>query len=411
MIKTRSTTLAPDDARQNEFFDGRFHGEGGDVLVEIKSTSTLRDVRGALTGLLYALEQQAKGQPAACAVLALTQSRLAPSRLSAELEQFRAIARPDLGARIFAAVLDADGRPAGELPSAAGAGLVDFIRQLAQQEAAIAAPAQRVSRQAVKSLMLESYVAQAGQVSVHAHVDIKPANVVSLMRATGASHPTVASAIKELDAQHALAQATGGAGRAGRSVQLLTPGPDLWRRIGEGHAAERRIQRYVDPTGQALSPEKMMLRLEKIRRARMATGRRDLALDVAIGGVLGAKMMYPELDLTGAMRLDLCVYGCGADYVAEFMRELDAGLVLTEDPKAMAVVVIHETWDIAMKARIGASPQLSPGVPLVMTTGFYPALRPASAVDCYADLLEQGYEAEARDFAVALSRRGAWTRN
>lgn len=33
------------------------------------------------------------------------------------------------------------------------------------------------------------------------------------------------------------------------------------------------------------------------------------------------------------------------------------------------------------------------------------AIGPASIVDCYADLLEMGYVAKARDFAVAIAKR------
>jgi len=75
-------------------------------------------------------------------------------------------------------------------------------------------------------------------------------------------------------------------------------------------------------------------------------------------------------------------------------------------------VVIHQTWDIAQKVNldVGQAPGATEReAPTQSQQGPKLGLRPASAVDCYADLLKMGYAAEARDFAVALTRHGTWS--
>jgi len=300
-IQTWPSRVKPPDPHRNEYYDGRFESAHGGVIVEVKGTSTTRDLRDALLALVYALDIGSRADapipPAAHAVLVLINTRLSSARLQAELEHFRAVVRNDLGSRVFAVELEEDGRLQGELPHPHDPKLAQFIRELAHQEASGAEPHQRVShkrvsRQAVKSLLLESFVR-------HVIEGLnRPASVVELQCATGASYPTVASAVKDLDAEHALAS-TASKGRAPGGIELLTPGPDTWRRIAEGHAGERRTLRYTDPTGQPMRPERLLQRLENIRRQHLDRHRRDLALDLAVGGVLGAKMLYPELDLKG----------------------------------------------------------------------------------------------------------------
>ena len=98
--------------------------------------------------------------------------------------------------------------------------------------------------------------------------------------------------------------------------------------------------------------------------------------------VIGAQQYYADLNITAAPRLDLCVY----DGDASFVRRIDAGLLETIDPTDKAVLVLHMTRD----------PRRSPRPP--------GELRPASVIDCLADLLEIGLQAEALDFWKAMVR-------
>ena len=87
------------------------HGEI--VLVEIKRTSSARDIREALLALAYALrehEMQARGL---CVVVG---SRLSGARLRQELEHFRMIVHPELAQRVYLASADEGQQLHGALP-------------------------------------------------------------------------------------------------------------------------------------------------------------------------------------------------------------------------------------------------------------------------------------------------------
>ena len=77
--------------------DGRWHGPDSDVLVEVKKTSSTRDVRSAFLALAYALSSEPEH---AIALLVMVQTRLSLARLREELELFRRVAHPALAARI-----------------------------------------------------------------------------------------------------------------------------------------------------------------------------------------------------------------------------------------------------------------------------------------------------------------------
>ena len=371
---------------QAEQVDGCLESDESNVLVMTKRTNTMRDVRSALLGLAYALSEddERRGHDnarlPAVAVFVLVDSRVQGASLESELRRFRTVVTQDLGRRIFAVVAGERGKlDVRKLPPRAPAHLVGYISDLIKKRDDPALRASRVTRQTVKALMLESYLAGA------VNVEQLPASVADLQRATGASYPTVARALKELAAKRAMAE--GG-------VQLLRPDPDLWWTIAEGLAAERRVRRFIDPTKQAVRPEQLLAMLVRLREKHQAkqTGR-DLAAGIAVGGVLGAKMLYPGLDITAALRLDLCVY----DGDESFVRELDPGLQPTEDLKARPVLVLHHTCDVRLIVPTDAGRGRTAG-----------ELSAASAVDCYADLLEIGYAGEARDFALAMTRRAGW---
>jgi hypothetical protein len=142
----------------------------------------------------------------------------------------------------------------------------------------------------------------------------------------------------------------------------------------------------------------MLQRLGEFRDRRLRSGGGDLAIVIGVGGVLGAAMHYPDLDLTGAPQLDLCLFG-GDD---DFLRELDAGLLPSVGTDRKPVLVIHCTWDMR-RERPGDTNSGSRS-PLYEAHPDAPS-GAASMVDYFTDLLEMGYQAEARDFAVAMTRR------
>ncbi len=148
-------------------------------------------------------------------------------------------------------------------------------------------------------------------------------------------------------------------------------------RLAQEHAKERRVIRYADPNGLTRSPLEMARRLDTLH------GRGEAA-EVSFGGVLGAERLYPDLNITTPPRLGVCVYNSDSSFV----RQLDAGLLETSDPDDKAVLVLHMTRDPTR------GPNKSHELVVV-----------ASPVDCLADLLEIGLEAEAKDYWLGLSRQ------
>ena len=336
----------------SRLYDGRWKGPSGDVLVEVKRTSNARDVRDALLELTYALAGEPSSSQALCL---LVRSRLTPDRLSEELSRFRSVMRPDFAARVMLARMDDQDILFSDLTQADD-GLRDYLKVLAQKE--LNASGDRVSRDAVKA-----YVANLW---LQGH---KAQTQASLQRETGASLPTVTTALRELDQQELLQTGSKGA-------KLREPTWDGWRRFAESYGNKRTSIRFADPSGLSRSPIDMFTRLTSLQK-------RGIAETVAIGGVVGATHYYPDLDITAPPRLDLTVF----DGDTSFVKQLDAGLVVSERKDAKAVLVVHTT---------------SGGERFVETSS---EGRFAPPLDCLADLLEVGLAVEARDFAFALNQR------
>jgi hypothetical protein len=330
--------------------DTRLPGPGGDVLLKTKRTSTAVHLRGVLLSLAYVLVEE---PPSSRAVCVLADTRLTKERVREELKRFREIIGAELGSRVYAVTIE-DGALRGEL-TAIDDSILRLIVDSAQRESAN--PANRVSQQTVKAAALTRWLTSKGRLGV-----------ADMQRATGASMPTVIAAFRAMR-QDGLVFPLGSGWQLADELYW-----DSVRHMAEAHAAERRMIRFCDPSRHARTPEDMARRLDVLQS-------RGEYLDVDLGGVLGAEMHYPNLDITGAPRLDLCVY----DGDASFVRKLDAGLLETSDPEDKAVLILHLT----------RSPQRDPRMP--------GHLRSASAVDCLADLLEIGLNAEARDFWRALT--------
>ncbi|MES2957563.1 MAG: hypothetical protein V4792_05205 [Pseudomonadota bacterium] len=336
--------------RKSDLYDGRWNGPRGDVLVEVKRSSNARDARDALLVLAYALADEPLSSEAICL---LTKSRFTHKRLSEELDRFRFVVRPDIAMRVRLAAMDDRGELLGDLPQD-GPMLRAFLTDLVHKESGSG----RVSRQSVKSHLINLWLDGRG-----------PQPLAVLQRDTGASYPTVTAALSELEDQRLLyTTRNGGAVRE--------PSWESWRRLAEAHAAERTTMQFVDHSGLARPIVDMAKRLKTLQE-------RSIAQSVAVGGVLGAQHYYRDLNVTAAPRLDLSVY----DGDTSFLRQLDAGLVVSQEKDAKAVVVVHLN-------RSGDR-----------FSGASEAGRVAPPLECLADLLEIGLSAEARDFALALNLR------
>lgn len=372
---------------------GRFEGPEGTLFVAVVRSSNLRDLRSALVGSAYALDEadsaDPPGDPAprspAHALCVVIESRLTQNRIDDEIAQFRAVLTNRLAERVHATAVSERQQPLSKLPPVAPpSAVMAFVHNLIRSESAANGARTRITRQAIKALMLEQFARGRG------FTELNPRSVLDLQRASGASYPTVAKVLAELSSTASLS-------RDGR-IGLSRPSAEMWQKTAEAYAGERRTKRYVDPTGNARPPHRMLARLNQIREQRVQRGEQDLAEDISVGGVLGATMHYADLDVTAAPRLDLCLHG-GDD---SFVRELDAGLKESDDPHARPVLVLHTTWD--MRREQPGNPQHRARARLY-APHHGAAIGPASIVDCYADLLEMEYGAEARDFAVAIAKR------
>lgn len=339
----KSTNYPVEDHPSNAY---RLVGESGAVLLDVRRTSNARDLRGALVSLAYALKTPPESTWAICA---LTGSRLSADRVRQELAQFRSLVGSTLGQQIFLVAVDRD-RVDGELPSA------DPSLKAAVVGAAQRGPGSKVPRQAVMSAAMQAWLDGETQLGVAA-----------LRRRTRASYPTVAAALEELTRLGALMPDD-----KGYAYPSELPW-HTWRRLAEGHAEGRKTIRFADPSGLARKPEDMVRRLAALQGEGHAAA-------VEVAGVLGAERYYPGLDITAALRLDLCVY----DGDVSFVRMIDAGLVETSGPKDKAVLVVHLAHDINHRR------------------GRFEPLKVASMVDCLAALLDIGHQAEAADFIRAM---------
>lgn len=332
--------------------DVRLSSPNGEVLLEVRRRTTAAvDLRGILLTLAYSLSREPQTSRAVCVLL---DPRMTSQRVREELDRFRATVRPDVAERVFLLAVR-KGKIQGEQPSA-DPSLLPRILESARREPATAG---RVTQQAIKSAVLVHWLSHRGRVGV-----------AEMSRQTGASMPTVSAAFRAMQQERLILPIDGGWELA-NDLPWMTV-----QRLAEDHANDRRVIRFTDPNRLHRAPEEMARRLNALQS-------RGEFLQVDVGGVLGAERYYPDLDITGAPRLDLSVY----DLDTSFVRKLDAGLAEASDPEARAVLVLHLT----------RKPIREPSKP--------GHLRAASQIECLADLLEIGLYAEAKDFWMGLVRK------
>jgi DNA-binding transcriptional ArsR family regulator len=335
-----------------DLVDLHWHGSPaqGEVLAEIKRTSSARDVREALLSLCYAVQRQG---PAARGLCVIIDSRLSHQRLEAELASFKSIVRPDLASSVFLATQGPDGVLQGQMPLY-DPSLTSALRDAIQRERSPGTG--RVTRQQVVAALVERWLnGLSGQ------------SMAEVRRQMDVSHQTVGAALGELQKLGAAEPERDGL------IRLRPMSVGALRRIAEEHAAARKVIRFTDPSGHARLPSQMASRLFDLQQ-------KSVGAHAAVGGVVGATRHFRDLNITAAPRLDISVY----DADTRFVTKLDAGLV--NDPKlsGKTPLVLHLQRDCRPQEVIAAAPGT------------------AARLDCLADLVEIGLEAEADEFAHEL---------
>jgi len=182
----------------------------------------------------------------------------------------------------------------------------------------------------------------------------------------GCSFPTVKSALDRLN--HLLRKAPGG------GIELKRFPAEEWQALILGADRVRATKRYQDRSGKPRSPAFLIERLAGLQRE-----------NVAVGGVTAALDFYPELDLVGSPRLDLCIHAPGRYADLSFIEELDPALQESSDPEAPVYLALHF---VRSKESF--------------FTEFANGLKRAGVVECLMDLYEMRLPDQANDWMNAL---------
>lgn len=344
--------------------DGRWDGPGGPILVEVKKTSSVRDVRDAFLELAYLVRDEAPQSKAVCVII---ETRLSYARLMDELGRFRAVMHPSIKDRVHFLVDKGDRKrnivafsgSMEDAPSEFYPWLGDLVASERQHGHHTPLPPRQIVVAALAQLRLWNH---------------PPVTIKHLQETCQVSYPTVALVLKDLADKGWLEDSD----ERGVRLRHLTTGE--WVELARGHARRRQVHLFTDPTGQS-SPDQLMKRLARLQ----ATDK--LPRSVRIGGVMGASRHFPELDITAAPRLDLSVETDPAQVVAM----LDAGLRPKTKPDQGVAVAVHVTHDPWVITDMGSDAQ-----------GQW-----AGELECLSDLLEMGFTREATEMAhhMALTNK------
>ena len=343
--------------------DGRWEGPAGSILVEIKKTHSVRDVRDVFLALAYLLGEAPAGSSAVCV---LVDSRFSHRRLEAELNRFRTVIHPALANRIHFLIDKGDARQnivafSGSLKDAP-AEFCQWLEELVRNKRP-----NRVAHQLPPRQLVVAALAQLRRKNQ------SPVTVKHLQETCQVSYPTVAAVLKVLSEKGMLEVS----GERGVRLRQLTTRE--WMELAGEHAQQRKGHFFTDPTGQA-SPEQMAKRLARLQKTK------QIPRSVRIGGVIGASRYFPELDITSPPRLDLSVEADPAGIAAM----LDAGLIPKSKPEQRVVLAVHLTRNPC--AITSPAPESNE--------------RWAGELECLSDLIEMGFTREATEMAHHMEVTG-----
>jgi len=329
--------------------------EVGHRLIEVKiGVSGLRSVRLGLMQLAYALAEK----PQAEGYLVLSQVAITRERLLKEWKYASAVLRREVLDRMVLCV-EERGRFDG-IPHTPEAETQRVLLQVLEKERAQSGP--RVARAdasfVVPKILLHHWLTNGHFVTAD-----------WLAKASGYTYPTVANVLQSLGS---LIER----GSDRRFRLRWFPQEELGRLVAMSDRA-RATARYADRSGQPRSPEAHLARLEKLNLP-----------GLAIGGVLGAKHYFPDLDLVGTPRLDISLHARDPRVDLDFIEKLDPALHRIQDPLEPASVVVHNVYH----ANSFFAPREG-------------GLEWADPVECLLDLHEARLEMQAAQFLDAMRKR------
>ena len=320
--------------------------EWGDTVVEVKADPhNFRSLRDGLLQLAYYLAEQ----PGRRGLLLLGNPRITDAALKNEWRLAELTLRKEVLARLSVAAKRGDTviTVAGELAP----GLRARLSEMIAQESRLPQLRGRPPSQAIFLILL-----------LHWFRRQEPMTTQYLMQAVGCSYPTVASALRRLGSWIRR--------ESDRRIKLWGFPADEWQRVVAARERAHPTIHYADRSGQRRSPEALLERTAGLDRS-----------DLAVGGVIGARHYFPELDLRGTPRLDLTLHCPNANPDLSFVNLLDPALERTEDPGEPVSLAVH-----VLRTRAAFFKTAGDGQPF------------ADEVDCLLSLHDARLEAQAREF-------------
>lgn len=286
-------------------------------------------------------------------MLVLVDSRITEERLLEERQRAEQALHPDVMNHLTVA-LARDNKYIG-LPPDLGDDFRTWLDQLILEQSHEGKP--RASFYAIFQILLHQWLLGQGSMTSD-----------WIMKTAGCSYPTVRDALRRLD--HYLLR------HSNRRVELRYFPKDEWARLLAVSDNVRSTTRFADRSGQPRLPESHLRRLEKLNIS-----------NLAVGGVIGAKHYYPNLDLVGTPRLDLSLHCPGRSMDLSFIEKLDPALKKVEDPLQPVNLAVH-----AVRRKESF---FEPGEGVLYW---------ADPVECLLDLQEARLESQAAQFLDALER-------
>jgi hypothetical protein len=323
------------------------------IMVEV-GASGLRSVRLGLIQMAYALAER----PQSKGYLVLSQVSITRERLLKEWKNAAAVLRRETLERMVLCI--EEGGQFDGIPDTPDPETQRVLLQVLEKERAQAGP--RVARADASFVILKILL----------HHWLTSGQFVTadwLARTSGYTYPTVANVLQSLGS---LIER----GSDRRFRLRWFPREELARLVSTSDRA-RATARYADRSGQPRSPEAHLARLEKLSLP-----------GLAIGGVLGARHYFPDLDLVGTPRLDISLHSRDPRVDLDFIGKLDPALHRVKDPLEPAIVVVHNVYH--------ADSLFVPGEG---------GLQWADPMECLLDLHEARLEMQAAQFLDALRKR------
>lgn len=326
----------------------------GHRLIEVKlGVAALRSVKEGLMQLAYALAENPDHE----GYLVLADASVTLQSLQKEWRRAASVLRPQLLNRLTLCVGDADQFTG--IPRNPDAETRRILSEVVEAERPrVGSPVARSDASfVITKILLNQWLK-----------DAKPVTTDWLSKTSGYSYPTISAVLHRLGS---LIQR-----ESDRRVRFRWfPREELARLLAHSNRARSTV-RFADRSGKSRSPESHVRRLQVLNPT-----------NVAIGGVLGARHYFPDLDLLGLPRLDLSQHAPKRHLDLGFVKKLDPALRIVEDPQEPADLVIHAVQhkDPLFEPRRG---------------GLYWA----DPVECLLDMHEAGLEVQASQFLKELER-------